>query len=65
MTGMRILVTGAAGFIGSHVADLLADDGHEVVAVDAAAARGARRDSRRPGPSGTTWWSATYATANC
>lgn len=35
MTGMRILVTGAAGFIGSHVADLLADDGHEVVAVDA------------------------------
>ena len=35
MTGMRILVTGAAGFIGSHVADLLTDDGHEVVAVDA------------------------------
>ncbi|GAA1853624.1 NAD-dependent epimerase/dehydratase family protein [Asanoa iriomotensis] len=32
---MRILVTGAAGFIGSHVADLLADDGHEVVALDA------------------------------
>ncbi|MEO3748544.1 NAD-dependent epimerase/dehydratase family protein [Plantactinospora sp. B5E13] len=32
---MRILVTGAAGFIGSHVADLLADEGHEVVAVDA------------------------------
>ncbi|MDG4786957.1 NAD-dependent epimerase/dehydratase family protein [Micromonospora sp. WMMD1102] len=32
---MRILVTGAAGFIGSHVADLLVDNGHEVVAVDA------------------------------
>ncbi|WP_121153676.1 NAD-dependent epimerase/dehydratase family protein [Micromonospora pisi] len=32
---MRILVTGAAGFIGSHVADLLADQGHEVVALDA------------------------------
>ncbi|MEV4758371.1 NAD-dependent epimerase/dehydratase family protein [Micromonospora sp. NPDC049559] len=32
---MRILVTGAAGFIGSHVADLLAEDGHEVVALDA------------------------------
>lgn len=35
MTGMRILVTGAAGFIGSHVADLLTDRGDEVVAVDA------------------------------
>ncbi|MEU3453386.1 NAD-dependent epimerase/dehydratase family protein [Micromonospora sp. NPDC006766] len=32
---MRVLVTGAAGFIGSQVADLLADDGHEVVALDA------------------------------
>ncbi|MFD0821410.1 NAD-dependent epimerase/dehydratase family protein, partial [Micromonospora zhanjiangensis] len=32
---MRVLVTGAAGFIGSHVADLLADVGHEVVALDA------------------------------
>ncbi|MEV4629335.1 NAD-dependent epimerase/dehydratase family protein [Micromonospora sp. NPDC049523] len=32
---MRILVTGAAGFIGSHVADLLVEDGHEVVALDA------------------------------
>ncbi|MER7889834.1 NAD-dependent epimerase/dehydratase family protein [Micromonospora sp. NPDC094482] len=32
---MRVLVTGAAGFIGSHVADLLVDEGHEVVALDA------------------------------
>ncbi|MFC4147633.1 NAD-dependent epimerase/dehydratase family protein [Micromonospora mangrovi] len=32
---MRILVTGAAGFIGSHVADLLVAEGHEVVALDA------------------------------
>ncbi|SBT52845.1 NAD-dependent epimerase/dehydratase family protein [Micromonospora auratinigra] len=32
---MRILLTGAAGFIGSHVADLLADAGHRVVALDA------------------------------
>ena len=32
---MRVLVTGGAGFIGSHVADLLADHGHEVVVLDA------------------------------
>jgi UDP-glucose 4-epimerase len=31
---VRVLVTGAAGFIGSHVADRLLADGHEVVAVD-------------------------------
>jgi dTDP-L-rhamnose 4-epimerase len=32
---MRILVTGLAGFIGSHVADVLADRGHEVIGLDA------------------------------
>ncbi|MFD8492301.1 NAD-dependent epimerase/dehydratase family protein [Amycolatopsis sp. NPDC059657] len=31
---MRVLVTGGAGFIGSHVADLLADSGDEVVVLD-------------------------------
>ena len=31
---MRILVTGAAGFIGSHVAEALRGEGHAVVAVD-------------------------------
>ena len=31
---MRILVTGGAGFIGSHVADAFVDAGHEVTVVD-------------------------------
>jgi len=31
---MRILVTGAAGFIGSHVAEAFAEAGHEVLALD-------------------------------
>ncbi len=32
---MRVLLTGAAGFIGGRVAALLRDDGHEVLAIDA------------------------------
>jgi nucleoside-diphosphate-sugar epimerase len=32
---MRFLVTGCAGFIGSHLAERLVGDGHEVVGVDA------------------------------
>ena len=35
MAGVRILITGGAGFIGSHVADRLLADGHEVVLLDA------------------------------
>jgi UDP-glucose 4-epimerase len=31
---MKILVTGGAGFIGSHLADRLIRDGHSIVAVD-------------------------------
>lgn len=35
LPAMRVLVTGGAGFIGSHVADRLTADGHEVVLLDA------------------------------
>lgn len=31
---MKILVTGGAGFIGSHIADLLIENGHEVIVID-------------------------------
>ncbi|WP_072690220.1 NAD-dependent epimerase/dehydratase family protein [Rhodococcus marinonascens] len=35
MTGTRVLLTGAAGFIGSHIHTTLSAAGHDVVAVDA------------------------------
>src|ERR1051325_6605742 len=31
---MRILISGAAGFLGSHLTDLLLTQGHEIVGVD-------------------------------
>ena len=31
---MRIVVTGTAGFLGSHLTDRLLDDGHEVIGFD-------------------------------
>lgn len=32
--GKRVLVTGGAGFLGSHLCDRLIDDGHEVICLD-------------------------------
>ncbi|MGW8283826.1 MAG: NAD-dependent epimerase/dehydratase family protein, partial [Gemmatimonadota bacterium] len=31
---MRVLITGAAGFLGSHLADRFLADGHSVIGVD-------------------------------
>ena len=31
---MRVLITGGAGFIGSHLADSLLREGHEVAVID-------------------------------
>ena len=31
---MKILITGGAGFIGSHVANLLTEEGHDIVTID-------------------------------
>ncbi|GAA1640555.1 NAD-dependent epimerase/dehydratase family protein [Actinoplanes couchii] len=46
---MRVVVTGAAGFIGSHLVDALARAGHDVVAVDVA---GMPRAPASPHPAG-------------
>jgi len=44
---MRILITGGAGFIGSHLVDRFVDEGHDVVAVDNLCT--GRRDNLRAG----------------
>jgi len=34
ITNKKILITGGAGFIGSHLVEVLADNGNEVVVLD-------------------------------
>ncbi|HEV8561949.1 MAG TPA: NAD-dependent epimerase/dehydratase family protein [Actinophytocola sp.] len=50
---MRVLITGGAGFIGSHIADALAERGHEPVLLD-------NLLPQAHGPSGTPDWSARH-----
>lgn len=45
---MRIVVTGGAGFIGSHISDLLIGRGHEVVVVDSLWSQGGGRRENVP-----------------
>lgn len=47
---MRTLVTGACGFIGSHMVEVLADAGHEVIAGDVPSALEASVDDRTRWP---------------
>ncbi|MFE0173274.1 NAD-dependent epimerase/dehydratase family protein [Streptomyces sp. NPDC059002] len=50
---MRVLVTGGAGFIGSHIVEVLVDRGHEVVVLDALLASAHARPPQPP--AGQEW----------
>lgn len=46
---MRVLLTGAAGFIGTHIASALVDSGHQVVGLDALVPQAHGFDAEAPG----------------
>ena len=52
---MKVVVTGAAGFIGSHLTESLLADGHDVTGVDAFTDYYARAASRRRCVARTLW----------
>lgn len=58
---MKVLITGGAGFIGSHLADRLLDRGDQVLVIDNYAT--ARRDSLRPQPGLTVFEGTIVETA--
>jgi CDP-paratose 2-epimerase len=53
---MRVLVTGAAGFVGTNATARLLDDGHDVLAVDSLSRRGAEQN--------LSWLGARYPALN-
>jgi nucleoside-diphosphate-sugar epimerase len=61
LAGRRVVVTGSAGFIGSHVVDVLVERGADVVAIDDLSA-GDRANLAEPSSSACASSSATSAT---
>ena len=45
---MKVLITGGAGFVGSHIADALLAQGHHVLVIDNY--QTGRRDNNKPHP---------------
>jgi len=48
MSAKKIVVTGGSGFLGSHVADVLSENGHEVTVFDKVESEYLRPDQTRP-----------------
>jgi nucleoside-diphosphate-sugar epimerase len=60
----RTVVTGGAGFVGSHVADAFLDSGYDVLALDDLSTGHERNLPRRPTSSGSTSWTTSGSRAS-